>query len=408
MNVKASKHQLSFALMLAVFCALGPFTVDMYLSSFPQIMNSFGTNASMVQMSLTASILGLSIGQMVNGTLSDVHGRRKPLLISMFLYFISSIGCAFAPNIQIFIALRFIQGFVASAGLVISRAIVRDLYSGVELTKFFALLSTITSVTPLLSPLAGSAVTSFTSWIGVFIFTGLLGIYLTIITSWKIKETLPVDKRIQSNYSELLNNYKKLIFDRTFMGYALVSGIIFAGVFAYVSGSPFIYQKVYGVSPQVFSLLFALNGISLMLAAQLTKYLAGRMSPRHIFLIGLWYAFIASLAVLIVVLFHGPLVALVISLFLFNSSNGIIGPISFTLAMESQGHIAGTASALLGILPFLLGSVASPLVGIAGEYSALPLGVIIFTTSLLAVFFNGVLIKKGKVVASTSKKISNV
>ncbi|MBM7651133.1 hypothetical protein [Neobacillus cucumis] len=142
-----------------------------------------------------------------------------------------------------------------------------------------------------------------------------------------------------------------------------------------------------------------------MLAAQLTKYLAGRMNPRHIFLIGLWYAFIASLAVLIVVLTHGPLVALVISLFLFNSSNGIIGPISFTLAMESQGHIAGSASALLGILPFLLGSAASPLVGIAGEYSDLPLGVIIFTTSMLAVSFNVVLIKKRKAMASSKKSV---
>ncbi|WP_202171362.1 multidrug effflux MFS transporter [Bacillus sp. USDA818B3_A] len=407
LSINSNKNQLGFALMLAVFSALGPFTVDMYLSSFPQIMKSFETNASMVQTSLTASLLGLSIGQLVMGTLSDVHGRRKPLLVSMLLYFISSIGCAFAPNIATFIAVRFIQGFVAAAGLVISRAIVRDLYSGVELTKFFALLTTIASVTPLLSPLAGGVVTSFTSWIGVFIFTALLGIYLTIITTWKIKETLPVEKRIQSNFSELYNNYKKLFLDQTFMGYALVSGIIFAGIFAYVSGSPFIYQNIYGVSPQVFSLLFSLNGIGLVLASQMTKFMAGRMQARTIFLIGLWCAFIASLAVLVVVLTHGPLFALVISLFLFNSSNGIIGPMSFTLAMESQGHIAGTASALLGILPFLFGSIASPLVGMAGEFSALPLGIIIFTSSLLAVLFNGVLIKKDKLVA-TSKEISNI
>lgn len=360
--------------MLAVFCALGPFTVDMYLSSFPQIMSTFDTNASMVQTSLTASLLGLSVGQIVIGTLSDVHGRRTPLLFSMLLYFLTSIFCAFAPSIEIFIVLRFLQGFVASAGLVISRAIVRDLYSGVELTKFFALLTTITSVTPLLSPLAGSIVTSFTSWVGVFIFTSLLGIYLTIITLWKIKETLPANNRITSNFKQLLINYKLLILNRTFMGYALVSGVIFSGVFAYVSGSPFIYQNIHGVSPQVFSLLFALNGIGLLLASQLVKYLAGRMNPRVIFSIGLWYAFITSLTVLIVILFQGPLYALVISLFLFNSSNGIIGSISFTLAMESQGHIAGSASALLGILPFLLGSITSPLVGIAGEYTALPLG----------------------------------
>jgi DHA1 family bicyclomycin/chloramphenicol resistance-like MFS transporter len=405
MENKVNNRPLRFALLLAAFCALGPFTVDMYLSAFPQIMKIFSTNASMVQASLTSALLGLSLGQIVIGPLSDVHGRRKPLLFSMILFFISSVGCAFSPNVETFIVLRFIQGFSASTGLVIARAIVRDLYNGVELTKFFALLTTITSVTPLISPLAGSAVISFTSWVGVFIFTGIVGIYLTIMTVWKIKETLRVEQRVSSNFSELLKNYKTLLLNGTFMGYALASGILFAGVFAYISGSPFIYQKIYGVSSQMFSILFALNGISLMLGAQLVKQLAGRMTERRIFLIGLALSFITSILVLIAVFFHAPLYALVISLFLFNSSIGIIGPISFTLAMESQGHIAGSASALLGIMPFLLGSVTSPLVGLAGEYSAIPLGVIIFTTSLLAVLVNVVLIKNSK-TASSSEEIN--
>jgi MFS transporter, DHA1 family, multidrug resistance protein len=396
--VNKNKHQIRFALLLAVFCALGPFTVDMYLSSFPEIMSFFDTNASMVQASLTSALLGLSLGQIIIGPLSDVHGRRKPLLFSMILFFISSVGCAISPNVETFIVLRFIQGFTASAGLVIARAIIRDMYNGVELTKFFALLTTITSVTPLLSPLAGSAVISFTSWVGVFAFTGIVGIYLTIMTVWKVKETLPIENRVSSDFKELLKTYKTLLQDRKFIGYGLASGVLFGGCFAYISGSPFIYQNIYGVSPQMFSILFALNGISLMLGAQLVKRLAERTTPHKIFLIGLLTSFISSLAVLIVVLSHGPLAALVISLFLSNVALGIVGPISFTLAIESQGHIAGSASALLGILPFLLGSITSPLVGMAGEYSAVPLGVIIFATSLLAVFFNAALIKNGKTV----------
>ncbi|CAM3792580.1 MFS transporter [Marinicrinis lubricantis] len=158
MSHEVNNHPVRFAFLLAVFCALGPFTVAMYLSSFPQIMKFFETNASMVQASLTSALLGLCLGQILIGPLSDVHGRRKPLLVSMILFFISSIGCAFSPNVEVFIALRFIQGFSASAGLVIARAIVRDVYNGVELTKFFTLLTTITSVTPLISPLLGSAV----------------------------------------------------------------------------------------------------------------------------------------------------------------------------------------------------------------------------------------------------------
>lgn len=403
MDNKINRNPIRFALLIAVFCALGPFTVDMYLSAFPRIMKFFGTNASMVQTSLTSALLGLSIGQIVIGPLSDVHGRRKPLLISMILFFVSSVGCALSPNVEVFIALRFIQGFSASAGLVITRAIVSDLYHGIELTKFFALLTTITSVTPLLSPLAGSAVISFTSWMGVFILTGIIGIYLTIMTVWRMKETLPMEKRVSSNVGALLKTYKTLLQNGKFMGYALASGILYAGCFAYISGSPFIYQKIYGVSPQIFSILFALNGISLMIGAQLVKRLAGRITDRNIFLIGLAFSFIASILVLMAVLFHAPLFALVISLFLFNLSLGIIGPISFTLAIESQGHIAGSASALLGILPFLLGSITSPLVGMAGEYSAMPLGVIIFTTSLLAVLFNAILIKNSKSVSASEE-----
>jgi DHA1 family bicyclomycin/chloramphenicol resistance-like MFS transporter len=403
LNSKTNKHQVRFAILLAVFCALGPFTVDMYLSSFPEIMSFFDTNASMVQASLTSALLGLSFGQIIIGPLSDVHGRRKPLLFSMILFFISSVGCAISPNVEVFIVLRFIQGFSASAGLVIARAIIRDMYDGVELTKFFALLTTITSVTPLLSPLAGSAVISFTSWVGVFVFTGIVGIYLTIMTVWKVQDTLPIENRVSSDFKELLKNYKSLLQDRKFMGYGLASGILFGGCFAYISGSPFIYQNIYGVSPQMFSILFALNGISLMLGAQLVKRLAERTTPHKIFHIGLLSSFISSIAVLIVVLSHGPLAALVISLFLSNVALGIVGPISFTLAIESQGHIAGSASALLGIMPFLLGSITSPLVGLAGEFSALPLGIIIFATSLLAIFFNVVLIKNRKTVHASEK-----
>lgn len=339
----------------------------------------------MIQASLTASLLGLGLGQLVTGPLSDVHGRRKPLLISMILYLLTSLACAFAPNIGLFIALRFIQGFVASAGLVISRAIVRDRYNGVEMIKFMSLLTMISNIAPLISPTAGSTVTTFTSWVGVFVFLGLLGLLLTGVTVWGIKESLPVERRIPSNFREVRRNYGSLLRDRSFMGYALVNGILFSGVFAYVAGTPFIYQNMYGISPQLFSVLFALNGLGIILGSQLVKRLAGRMDERRIFRIGLQLAFVTTAAILISVLVHGPFIALFISIFLFAASIGIIGPVSFTLAMESQGHIAGSAAAVLGTLQFALGAVTSPLVGLAGENSALPFGITIFATSILAV-----------------------
>ncbi|KQU25059.1 multidrug effflux MFS transporter [Priestia megaterium] len=394
MNVKTTNRQFLFAFMLSSFSALGPFTVDMYLSALPQMMNNFNTTASLIQASLTASLLGLGLGQLIAGPLSDVHGRRKPLLISMLLYFLISIACAFSPNIGMFIVLRFIQGFVASAGLVISRAIVRDRYSGVEMVKFMALLTMISNVAPLISPTAGSTVTTFTSWIGVFIFLGFLGLVLTGIAVWGIKETLPVEQRVPGNFKEVLRNYGSLLRDRIFMGYALANGILFSGVFAYVAATPFIYQNMYGISPQLFSVLFALNGLGIIIGSQLVKRLAGRMDERRIFRIGLLVAFITTTIVLIVVLVHGPFIALFIAIFLFATAIGMIGPISFTLAMESQGHIAGSAAAVLGTLQFALGAVTSPLVGIAGENSAVPFGITIFMTSILAVISYLILVRR--------------
>ncbi|MGN7165384.1 multidrug effflux MFS transporter [Paenibacillus cellulositrophicus] len=393
MTHKAKRNTLGFALILATFSALGPFTVDMYLASLPQIGEFFGTGASAVQASLTTSLLGLGLGQLIMGPLSDIYGRRRPLLTSMVLYILSSVGCAFAPSIQWFIVLRFIQGAAASAGLVISRAIVRDRFSGVEMTKFISLLTMISNVAPLISPTAGSIVVSYSSWVGVFIFLGGLGIALTGITTWWVKESLPIQQRVPSSFRTLIKNYNTLFRDRSFMGYALVNGILFAGVFAYVAGTPFIYQNIYGVSPQMFSILFALNGLAIIMGSQFVKLLASRVPERRLFLIGIITAFISAAAILLVVLSHAPLSAIFISIFLFAFSIGIIGPVSFTLAMESQGHIAGSASAVLGTFQFALGALTSPLVGIAGENSALPFGVVIFSTSLLSVTAYIVLIK---------------
>lgn len=393
MNTKKKNHTFRFALLMAVFSALGPFSFDMYLPAFPQMMHDFDTDASMIQASLTACLLGLSAGQIAAGALSDVYGRRKPLIIALILFFLSSFGCAVAPNITVFIILRFIQGFAISAGA-ISGAIVRDLYSGTELTKFFSLLTMIRSLAPMLAPIAGGIVIYFTSWTGVFIILGVLGIFLTIISILRVKETLPADRRVPGNFTLLLKNFVSLLKSRAFMGYALSQGMMAAGIFAYVSGTPFVYQKIYGVSSQTFSFLFALNGISLILGAQLVKRLAGRMQERRILLMGLYMALMMSTMVLIVILMQGPLVALIIPLFFYVASHGITGPASFSLAMNAQGHIAGSAAALYGVIPFLLGSVTSPLVGIAGEYSAIPLGVIMFACSLLALLTYAVLVHK--------------
>lgn len=380
-----NRNTLRLALLLGLFSTLGPFTIDMYLPAFPEIVLQLNSSASLVQFSLTACLLGLAIGQLVIGSLSDVHGRRKPLLFSMGLYVLSSLACALAPHIGLLIAFRFIQGFSAAAGIVISRAIARDLYSGKELTQFFSLLLLVGNLGPLIAPVTGSGVLRFTSWIGVFIALALLGVCLWMITKWRLPETLPAERRSPSNIGHQFRGYGQLLRDRSFLGYMLTQGIMVAGVFAYVSGTPFIYQNIYGVSPTTFALLFGSNGISLILGSQIVGRLAHRVEATFFVKLGLGLAFLSSTAVLAVAWVQGPLFLLVLSLFCFVGSIGMTSTAAFPLAMEGQAQKAGSAAALLGVIPFLLGAAVAPLVGIAGEETAVPLGVIILASSTSAI-----------------------
>ncbi|MCP3760902.1 Bcr/CflA family multidrug efflux MFS transporter [Domibacillus sp. A3M-37] len=372
------------AMLLGALGAMGPFTIDMYLPSFPTIADDYSTTASFVQISLTACLIGLALGQIIIGPMSDVRGRKKPLTFFLFLYFIASLLCAFAPSIYWFIAARVMQGFSAAGGLVISRAVVRDMYSGRELTKFFALLMLVNNLGPILAPIIGGGVLAFTDWSGVFLVLSAVGIILMLVVIWKLDETLPVEKRQPSSITQTFRSFGSLLGNREFMGYALAQGIMVGGIFAYVSGIPFVYQNIYGVSPQVFSFLFGLNGIGIMISTQIVGRFSDNIPTERFLRIGLFMSAAAGTVLLAMILIHGPLYSIAIPLFFFVSSIGIIGTSAFSLAMETQGHIAGSASALLGLLPFALGAMTSPLVGIAGENTAVPMGLTIFGASMLA------------------------
>ncbi len=385
---------MQLALLLGSLGLLGPFTIDMYLPSFPTIVKEFHTTASFVQISLTTCLLGLGLGQLIIGPMSDVKGRRNPLLIFLGLYLIASVTCAIAPNIYSFIGARFVQGFAAAGGLVISRAIVRDLFNGRELTKFFALMVLVGNLGPIVAPIAGGGILAFTTWTGVFLVLACVGMVLILTVSFKLEETLPKEKRVPSNLSQVVKNFGSLVKDRPFMGYAFTQGFITAGIFAYVSGIPFVYQNIYGVSPQQFSLLFGVNGIALILGSQSVGRFTDIIPERTFLKIGLLISNIAGAVLLISLLLKAPLFAVAVPIFFLVSSIGIISTTSFALAIESQGHIAGSASALLGLLPFVLGSLTAPLVGIAGEYSAIPMGIVIFSTSFLAFLSYFILVRK--------------
>lgn len=361
---------------------MGPLNIDMYLPSFPGIAQDLDTSISLVQVSLTACLLGLAIGQMVIGPLSDAEGRRRPLLISTSLFVVASLLCAVAPNIYVLIAARFLQGFTASAGVVLSRAVVRDVFSGRALTKFFSLLMVINAVAPMAAPMAGGAILMlpFASWHTIFLFLSIIGLLIVLIVAMSLKETLPQEKRIKSSGTATLRTMGGLLTDRSFIGYAVIVGFVHGGSFAYVSGTPFIYQEIYGVSPQTFSILFGINGIAIIIGSFIIGRLGGIIHEKYLLKTAVIVAVSATFILLIMTIIEGPLALIVILIFIYMTTMGMTVTSTFTLGMAEQGHRAGSASAVLGMLPLLLGAVFSPLAGV-NEASAIPMGVILFSTS---------------------------
>ncbi len=369
---------------------LGPFNIDMYLPSFPQIADDLGARASLVQLSLTACLLGLAFGQLVIGPISDAIGRRKPILFFISLFAIFSLVCAVAPNIIVLILARFLQGFTASAGVVLSRAVVRDVFDGKALTKFFALLMVINATAPMIAPISGGAVLllPFATWHTIFIFLFLLGIVMVMISAFKLPETLPEENRRPTSIASSLKTMGYLLKDPSFIGYAIVVCFVQGGTFAYVAGTPFVYQDLYHVSPQVFSVLFGINGLAIIFGSFLVGRLSSHFSERSLLRTGVIMSLTANTILLIATLFHWPLYMLVISLFIHLNSVGIILTSSFSLAMENQKERAGTASALLGMLPLVMGAIVAPIVGL-DETTAVPMGAVLFTNSLIGaiIFF---------------------
>ncbi len=369
---------------------LGPFNIDMYLPSFPQIADDLGARASLVQLSLTACLLGLAFGQLVIGPISDAIGRRKPILFFISLFAIFSLLCAVAPNIIVLILARFLQGFTASAGVVLSRAVVRDVFDGKALTKFFALLMVINATAPMIAPISGGAVLllPFATWHTIFIFLFLLGIVMVTISAFKLPETLPEENRRPTSIASSLKTMGYLLKDRSFIGYAIVVCFVQGGTFAYVAGTPFVYQDLYHVSPQVFSILFGINGLAIIFGSFLVGRLSSHFSEESLLRTGVIMSLTANTILLIATVFHWPLYMLVISLFIHLNSVGIILTSSFSLAMENQKERAGTASALLGMLPLVMGAIVAPIVGL-DETTAVPMGAVLFTNSLIGaiIFF---------------------
>ncbi|MGW3114104.1 multidrug effflux MFS transporter [Streptomyces sp. NPDC001091] len=374
--------------LLGALTATTPLAMDMYLPSLPEVTRTLHAPAATVQLTLTACLAGMALGQLVVGPMSDRWGRRRPLLTGLAVYLVATALCAFAPTVETLVAFRLAQGLAGAAGIVIARAVVRDLYDGVAMARFFSTLMLISGVAPIVAPLIGGQILRVTDWRGVFVVLTGIGAVLTALVWLRLPETLPPAERHRGGVKESLRTMRALLADLPFTGYLLTGGFAFAALFAYVSASPFVVQEVYGASPQTFSLLFGLNSVGLVTAGQINgKLLVGRVRLDRVLASGLAVIALAASALLLMatgVFGEVGLAPVAAALFVLMSAMGFTMPNTQALALLRTRHAAGSASALLGTTSFLIGAVASPLVGIAGEGTAVPMAVVQLAAALVA------------------------
>ena len=377
-----ANSKLFLVLLLGVLSAFGPFVVDLYLPSLPQLASFFETSASMTQLTLTTAMIGLAVGQLLLGPLSDKFGRKKPLIISLVIYIISTVLIIYAPNIESMIVLRVVQGLSSAGSVVISRAIATDLYRGREMTRFFGLLMTINGIAPIISPILGSLLLEYISWKGVFVFLALIGV-VVLFFCFRLKESLSVENRLQGSIFATFSTFGVIIKNRLFMSYVGIESFLLGAMFAYIAASPFILQSFYGLSAFIFSLCFGANGAALVIGANI----GGKLPNRQALAIGVLAFVVAALYTIAVLIIQPYWLFVEIGFFAMLLLMGITFPAISTLAMESERQYAGSASALLGFAPFFLGGVVSPLVGIGNIFYSTALVILACGILALAIYW---------------------
>lgn len=386
--VAVRRTGLLVTLLLGGLTATPPLAMDMYLPSLPQVTGALHAPAATVQLTLTACLLGMALGQLVVGPMSDRWGRRRPLLAGLVVYVVATALCAVAPTVEFLVGFRLAQGLAGAAGIVIARAVVRDLYDGVAMARFFSTLMLIGGVAPIVAPLIGGQILRATDWRGVFVVLTVIGALLAALVWARLPETLPPAERHTGGVGEALHSMRRLLSDLPFTGYLLTGGFAFAALFAYISASPFVIQEIYGASPQTFSLLFGVNSVGLVVVGQINgKVLVGRVGLDRVLGVGLLVVTAAATALLLMstgVFGEVGLVPVAAALFVLMSAMGVALPNAQTLALLRTKHSAGSASALLGTSSFLIGAIASPLVGMGGEDTAVPMAVVQLAAALVA------------------------
>lgn len=379
------RHRGRLLLLLGSLVAIGPLTSDMYLPAFPAMADELSTDASGIQLTLTGALIGLAVGQLLVGPLSDALGRRKPLLAGIAVHVVASALCAIAPNLVVLDALRVVQGLGSATSTVIAMAIVRDLYADSAAATALSRLMLVLGVSPILAPTVGGIVLGWTSWRGIFLVLAALSVVIVVVTALALPETLPLQRRRRGGLRGTLGDYGRLVRDARFVGLILVAGLAMCTIFGFVAGSPFALQGHFGMNEQEFGYLFGAGALFVVVGTQLNAAVVSRRSPGQVLMTALVAATVGAGVLLATsATGFGGLWGVLVPLWAVLLAIGFVTPNAPALAMSRHGEMAGTAAALLGAVQFGIGAVAAPLVGTIGTGPA-AMAVVIAVGLLLAV-----------------------
>ncbi|HEI8135742.1 TPA: multidrug effflux MFS transporter [Staphylococcus aureus] len=381
-----NKRSPIFIIILGSLTAIGALSIDMFLPGLPDIRHDFQTTTSNAQLTLSMFMIGLAFGNLFAGPISDSTGRRKPLIIAMIIFTLASLGIVFVHNIWLMVALRFLQGVTGGAAAVISRVIASDMYSGNELTKFMALLMLVNGIAPVVAPTIGGIILNYSVWRMVFVILTIFGFVMVIGSLLKVPESLTVTNRESSSgLKTMFKNFKILLKTPRFVLPMLIQGMTFVLLFTYISASPFIIQKIYGMTAIQFSWMFAGIGITLIISSQLTGYLVDFIDSQKLMRGMTMIQIIGVILVTIVLLNHWNFWILAIGFIILIAPVTGVATLGFTIAMDESSSGRGSSSSLLGLVQFLFGGVASPLVGVKGEDNPIPYIIIIIATAVILI-----------------------
>ncbi|MEJ8279620.1 multidrug effflux MFS transporter [Pseudonocardia spirodelae] len=367
----AAPSRVRIALILGALIALGPLTIDTYLPALPDVGRDLGASEPVVQLTLTGTLAGLALGQVLIGPLSDAWGRRLPLLAGTAVHVLASALVALAPSIEVLAVLRVLQGVGASAGAVIGLAVVRDLFTGRAAATMLSRLILVMGAFPVLAPTLGAALLNWVSWRGVFLFLAGYGVVMLAVVTAGLPETLPPSRRRSARFGPTLRTYGGLLRDRTFVGLVLVAGLAMGALFSYVSGAAYVYQQQFGMDQQTFGIAFGAGAIWLVVGTQLNPVLLRRFEPRQVMTVAVAAGVaVGAVLALLTVTGTGGLPAVLAGVWSLLLACGFVLPNAPALALARHGESAGTASALLGSLQFGLGAATSPVVGLLGNDAA--------------------------------------